>query len=233
MTPGRWTAMALFLLFCGWLYNWKSGGAMSDLWYRNHWFPTNLPELLRAAGGGIAVAAADPKALLGTLAIGASGPAFWYTLAYSAVVVIFGLRRIRRRKTPYVSAQTLSLMAVQVLPLFLIPEIILPLLNYHGWLPRGLADALFPVVDYGHGREFWPGRSTSTTSSPTSRCGRGSRSASCRPACSSRWASTSSARASIAAGSARAGRWPRPWGTRIGTRCRTAPSGTDSTCWGR
>jgi len=147
--------MAVFLLFCSWLYNWKSGGWMSDLWYRNHWFPTNLPALLAAAGGAVAAAAKDPHTLIGTLAISASGPSFWYTLAYSAVVVIFGFRRIRRRATPYVTAQTLTLMGVQVFPLFLVPEVILPQLDYHGLLPRGLADALFPAVTYGHGREFW------------------------------------------------------------------------------
>jgi NosR/NirI family nitrous oxide reductase transcriptional regulator len=48
-----------------------------------------------------------------------------------------------------------TLMAVQVLPLFLVPEIVLPLLDHNGWLPRDLADALFPAVTYGHGREFW------------------------------------------------------------------------------
>jgi NosR/NirI family nitrous oxide reductase transcriptional regulator len=155
MTPRRWTVMALFMLSCGWLYNWKSGGAMSDLWYRRHWFPTNLPDLLAAAGGRLAEAAGDPHTLLGTLAISAAGPSFWYTLAYSVVVVVFGLRRIRRRRTPYVTAQTLTLMAVQVLPLFLIPEVILPQLAYHGLLPSGLANALFPTASYGHGREFW------------------------------------------------------------------------------
>ncbi len=166
MTPGRWAAMGLFLLFCAWLFNWKSGGWMSQLWYRNHWFPTNLPDWGRGAGGslakvgmaagsGIAAAAADPTTLLGTIVLGASSPAFWYTLAYSAVIVIFGIRRIRRRRTPYVTAQTVTLMLIQVFPLFLIPEVILPQLNYHGWLPAGLADALFPLANYGHGREFW------------------------------------------------------------------------------
>ena len=154
-TAAHWTAMGLFLLFCTWLYNWKSGGVMSELWYKHHWFPTNLPDLFRAAGSGIATVAADPTTLLGTLAVSASGPSFWYTLAYSSVVVVFGIRRIRRRKTPYVTAQTLTLMSIQVLPLFLIPEVILPQLNYHGLLPRGLADALFPAANYGHGREFW------------------------------------------------------------------------------
>ena len=65
------------------------------------------------------------------------------------------LQRIRRRRTPYIKAQTLTLMGVQVLPLFLIPEIVLPLLHTHGLLPPGFVDALFPAVDYGHGREFW------------------------------------------------------------------------------
>ena len=155
MRARRWIALSLFLLFCAWLYNWKSGGSMSTFFQERHWFPFNLPELLNRAGGVIAAQAREPSTLLGTLAISASGPAFWYTLAYSSVVVIFGLKRIRRRDTPYVTAQTLTLMAIQVLPLFLLPEILLPQLAYHGLLPRGLLDALFPVVSYGHGREFW------------------------------------------------------------------------------
>jgi len=155
MRPARWVALALFVGFCAWLYNWKSGGSMSDLFAARHWFPFNLPDLLRAAGGGIARAASDPHTLLGILAISAAGPSFWYTLAYSTIVVIFGIRRIRRRRTPYVTAQTITLMAVQVLPLFLLPEIILPWLGAHGVLPQGLADALFPTVTYGHGREYW------------------------------------------------------------------------------
>lgn len=155
MRPRNWIAMGLFLLFCTWLYNWKSGGSMSQLFAARHWFPFSLPEILAGLGPSVAAAAANPTTLLGTLAISASGPSFWYTLAYSAVVVVFGVRRIRRRKTPYVTAQTVSLMAIQVFPLFLIPEVILPQLNYHGLLPRGIADALFPEVTYGHGREFW------------------------------------------------------------------------------
>jgi NosR/NirI family nitrous oxide reductase transcriptional regulator len=155
MRPYRWAGLALFLAFCAWLYNWKSGGAMSAFFAARHWFPFNLPDLLRSAGGGIARSAGDPTTLLGIVAISAAGPSFWYTLAYSLIVVIFGIRRIRRRKTPYVTAQTLTLMAIQVVPLFLLPEIILPWLGYHGLLPRGLADALFPQVTYGHGREYW------------------------------------------------------------------------------
>ncbi len=155
MRARQWVALSLFLLFCCWLYNWKSGGAASALWAANHWFPFNLPDLLHRVGGAVAADARRPSTLIGTIAISASGPAFWYTLVYSTVIVIFGWKRIRRRRTPYVTTQTLTLMLVQVIPLFLLPEIILPQLAYHGLLPRGLLDALFPVVTYGHGREFW------------------------------------------------------------------------------
>lgn len=154
-TAARWLGLAGFLVFCAWLYDWKSGGAMADLWRSLHWFPFDLPDLLATAGGRVAAAAREPRTLLGTLAISASGPAFWYTVAYSTLIVWFGIRRIRRRRTPYVTAQTLVLMSVQVLPLFLLPEVILPLLGHNGLLPRGLADALFPSVSYGHGREYW------------------------------------------------------------------------------
>src|SRR5262249_15644236 len=102
MNPPRWIALALFVVFCAWLYNWKSAGWMASLLEARHWFRFNLPDLLRAAGGEIARAAADPHTLLGILAISAAGPSFWYTLAYSLIVVIFGFRRIRRRRTPYV-----------------------------------------------------------------------------------------------------------------------------------
>jgi thioredoxin reductase/NAD-dependent dihydropyrimidine dehydrogenase PreA subunit len=152
---GSWAALALFLVFCAWLYNWKSGGSMSALFAARGWFPFNLPALLAAAGGTIARDAADPRTLIGTLAISASGPSFWYTLAYTTIVVVFGWRRIRRRRTPYVAAQTATLAAIQIVPLFLLPEIVLPLLGHNNLLPRGLADALFPAVTYGHGREYW------------------------------------------------------------------------------
>jgi ferredoxin len=150
---GEWTkktylSFIAFVLFCVALYNWKSGGSLGNLFYARNWFPVSLKTTF-------ADAAANPGSFLGVLTISASGPAFWYTLAYCVLVVVFGIRRMQRRKTPYVTAQTLTLMAIQVLPLFLLPEIILPLLDKNGLLWQPLADALFPVVDYDHGREFW------------------------------------------------------------------------------
>jgi thioredoxin reductase/NAD-dependent dihydropyrimidine dehydrogenase PreA subunit len=154
-TPAGRASLAAFLVATALVLDWKSGGRLSDLWYARHWFPTDLAKRLAAAGGAIAASAADPRTLLGTLAISAAGPAFWYTVAYSAVVASLGARRIARRRTPYVTAQTLVLIAVQVLPLFLLPEVILPWLGHNGRLPAPLADALFPAVAYGHGREYW------------------------------------------------------------------------------
>jgi thioredoxin reductase/ferredoxin len=148
---GEWTrrstiGLAAFLLFCTALYDWKSGGTLDQLGRSlGAAFPYRV-------GAGLDL---DPTSLLAITLESARGPSFWYTLAYSIIVVVFGARRIRRRRTPYVRAQTLTLMAVQVLPLFLLPEIVLPWLGHHGLLPAALADSLFPAVDYGHGREYW------------------------------------------------------------------------------
>jgi thioredoxin reductase/ferredoxin len=148
---GEWSraskiTFGLFLAFCVALYDWKSGGYLDKLGQRLGGFPYDL---------GTWLSGLDPLSWLGITVKSAQGPAFWYTLAYSALVVIFGLRRIQRRRTPYVKVQTYTLMCIQVVPLFLLPEIILPWLNDHGALPGWIAEPLFPQVDYGHGREFW------------------------------------------------------------------------------
>ncbi len=93
--------------------------------------------------------------LAGVVGESASHMGFWYTLAYSGVVVAFGLRRIRKRKTPYVKVQTATLAAVQVVPLFLLPYLVLPWMGLNGHLPPAFLDGFFPEVNYGHGREYW------------------------------------------------------------------------------
>jgi NosR/NirI family nitrous oxide reductase transcriptional regulator len=155
-------ALAAFLAFCTWLYHWKGGEAIPLLGKLPAWLnpdPATWWSALQAKGGALGAALHDPGALLGTLRISASAPAFFYTLAYSLLVLVFGIRRIRRRRTPYVTVQTLTLTAIQILPLFLLPEILLPWMGHNGWFDRGVlknvADALFPVVSYGHGREYW------------------------------------------------------------------------------
>ena len=70
-----------------------------------------------------------------------------------------GSERIKRRNTPYVTRQTLTLMAVQIVPLFLLPYFILPTLGYAGAFDHGfaktVADNLFPAANYDYGREYW------------------------------------------------------------------------------
>ena len=83
-----------------------------------------------------------------TLSLGS--PGFWYSLAYCALVVAFGIIRIRRRATPYVTLQTLTLALVQVIPLFLLPYVLLPWAGHNGWFDAGagrwLADHSYNFV---------------------------------------------------------------------------------------
>jgi len=155
---GEWTwrskvGFALFLLFCVFVYNWKAGASLYKQFEANGWFPFDLP----ATFGHIADA---PANLLGTIVISAGSPGFWYSLLYCSLVVIFGVRRIRRRKTPYVKVQTYTLMAIQCIPLFLLPYMLLPWIGHNGWFDSGagkwIADQLFPLDGYDpHGRQYW------------------------------------------------------------------------------
>lgn len=168
---GEWSAkrglaLGLFVAFCGLIYLWKGGTSLNALFQERGWFPFQVPEQIQALGaawGGLGTELAAQTKLrssaLGTLAISLREPGFYYALAYTFCVVLFGLRRIRRRKTPYVTLQTLSLAAFQVGPLFLLPYFLLPWAGHNGWFEESIwktcADALFPIVESGHGREYW------------------------------------------------------------------------------
>lgn len=152
---GEWSVLAvlacvLFVLFCVFLYHWKSdAGIPVKAWFKtHHWFPFNLAD------------PANPATLLGTIRISMQVPSFYYSLAYTVCIVIFGIRRMRRRRTPYVKVQTLTLMAVQAVPLFLLPFIVLPWMGHNGLFEAGIgrsvADALFPMSAWdAQGREYW------------------------------------------------------------------------------
>jgi thioredoxin reductase len=192
----RALTLAAIILVCIVVYHWKKSGVyfgVSELFERNRWFPFGIPEWWASLGPAFA----NRANLLGTVRVTLGEPGFYYSLAYTLCVVLFGARRMRRRKTPYIKLQTLTLMAFQVIPLFLLPYILLPWMGNNGWFDAGIgktiADALFPTASYGHGANtgapsasFSPGRCSSGTSSPTSRCGPGSPSRSCRRSCSSR-----------------------------------------------
>jgi len=154
-----WMSFLVFFAFCCFVYIWKASSHLNHLFQQNHWFPFNVPGWLHSVGGAIAAASADPRTLFGTLTIDLAQPGFYYSLGYTLLILAFGLRRIRRRNTSYVRAQTYSLMGFQVIPLFLLPYIVLPLMGHNGWFDSGvmktIADNLFPVVNYDHGREYW------------------------------------------------------------------------------
>jgi NAD-dependent dihydropyrimidine dehydrogenase PreA subunit len=145
-----WIGLILFFAFCVLLYHWKSDAGFGvKSWIKAHdWFPFNIAD------------PANPASLVGTIGLSLQKPSFYYTIAYSACIVLFGIRRIRRRRTPYVKIQTLTLMAIQVVPLFLLPFIILPLMGHNGWFETQtggwIADQLFPRSEWdNHGREYW------------------------------------------------------------------------------
>jgi thioredoxin reductase/ferredoxin len=143
----KWASFAGFLLCCVFLYNWKAGGAVNRYFQSHALFPYD-----RAAP-------AVPSSLAGTLAISLRDPGFFYSLAYCLCVLLFGFARIRRRRTPYVTRQTWVLVAIQWVPLFLLPYVLLPYLGHNGVFDAGLgrtvADHLFPTTTSGHGREYW------------------------------------------------------------------------------
>ncbi len=154
-----WVSFLAFFAFCCFVYIWKASSHLNQLFQQRHWFPFNVPNWLQSMGGSIAAASANPRTLLGTLTIDLASPGFYYSMGYTLLIIAFGLRRIKRRNTPYVRLQTYTLMAFQFIPLFLLPYIVLPLVGHNGWFDSGvmktIADNLFPAVNYEHGREYW------------------------------------------------------------------------------
>lgn len=154
-----WISFALIMAFFTFLYHWKKSGVFLPIYeefQKRNWFPFNVP----AAWASLGEAFANPANVLGTLRVSLGEPGFYYSLAYCVAMAVFGVRRIRRRRTPYVRWQTTSLLAIQLIPLFLLPYVLLPLMGHNGWFDGGaggwLADQLFPAVTYSEqGREYW------------------------------------------------------------------------------
>lgn len=152
MGARQWIGLSLFMAFCLFLYNWKAGGPLTEFFKKGEWFPFNVPALLSGATAGA-------TSVWGLFAYNLGKPGFYYSLVYCALIVVFGIRRVRRRRTQYVKWQTASLAAFQLVPLFLLPYIILPWMGNNGCFDAGVgksfADAFFPEVSYDHGREYW------------------------------------------------------------------------------
>ncbi len=113
------------------------GKSVEQIAQEHRWFPLNLPGLIEHSGTRLEAWSDREGNLLHTLKLAMAEPSWWYGFLYSVVVVIFGVRRIRRRRTPYVTWQTATLMAIQVIPLFILPDIVLPWLGRNGWFEPG------------------------------------------------------------------------------------------------
>jgi hypothetical protein len=169
----RWHSSRSCLL-CFWLYHWKSGHAIP--------FVGSLPAWLNPDPSRVGTWFTDRTTLLDHRAT-ARPAQFLLHARLLLVIVVFGIRRIRRRRTPYVKWQTLTLMAIQLLPLFILPEILLPYLGANGVMDHGAGLWLktpSSPAKAGGARTGWcsPGRCSSTTGSPPRRSGAGSCSAS-------------------------------------------------------
>ena len=164
-----WVTAGLSVLFFTFLYLWKNGDANLDKLGVGNWaWPKSVPEWIAGLGGWWKGQVDDRSSLLGTIAVSMKSRSFYYTLVYCILVTTFGIRRIKRRKTPYVTRQTTFLMVIQWLPLFIIPEVILPFAGYNGAFAHGswwdgLFDPYIGAADYaaqnwpdwGHPRAYW------------------------------------------------------------------------------
>ena len=133
--PATYARCAAFLAFCCLVYTWKADTSVNHYFSAHKLFPFNIGPV----GSG---------ALGKTLSDALGSPGFYYSLAYCVAIVLFGIKRMQRRRTPYVTRQTLSLMAFQVVPLFLLPYLVLPWMGNAGVFDHGIwktvGDNLFP-----------------------------------------------------------------------------------------
>jgi len=165
-----WAAFILFFIALTALYDWKGYGFLNSFW-GSFSYPDQMPSLIGGMGEWWQQQVNDRSTLVGTIAVSLKSRSFYYTVLYTLLIGVFGWQRIQRRKTPYVTVQTSVLFLIQLFPLFLLPEIILPLLGYNGVFDAGMgksfADALFPSYisaqelaahtwpEWGHPRAYW------------------------------------------------------------------------------
>lgn len=155
LTPSRYVGLASFLALCILAYHWKSYA----------WFPLaglDPSRWIEALSAWLGVQSSEKTTLLYTILHSARGPSFYFTLVYSLAIAGFGWARIKRRQTPYVTLQTLSLIFFQWIPLFILPEILLPWMGRNGFFHDGamlrpFADLFFEAYDGGIGEEraYW------------------------------------------------------------------------------
>ncbi|CAA6678371.1 MULTISPECIES: NAD(P)-binding domain-containing protein [unclassified Lentimonas] len=141
-TPKVWGSLIAFFIAFMVFYHWQKGLWLTQLSPgKMAWWVTSLGGLLQAQVD-------NPRNVLSHIRGAMNQPGFYYSLAYCICVVAFGIRRIKRRRTPYVKLQTLSLSLFQIIPLFLLPWILLPWFGALGWWESGVGGLI--------GDWFWP-----------------------------------------------------------------------------
>ena len=141
-TPKVWTGLIAFFIAFTVFYHWQKG-----LWFQSLQ-TTGFAWWISSLGGLLQAQVDNPRNFLYHLRGGLNQPGFYYSLAYCICVIAFGIRRVRRRRTPYVKLQTITLAAFQIIPLFLLPWLLLPWLGQLGWWDGGIGGAL--------ANWFWP-----------------------------------------------------------------------------
>lgn len=141
---GWWVSIIGALIFCVWLFHWKK-------YLMPGWNPAGMWHWIAGLSSGLKVASADESSFFYTLQSSASARSFYYSLAYCFCVTLFGIARIRRRRTPYVTLQTITLALIQWIPLFLLPELLLPWMGRNGVFESGWGGWV--------GQHFFPGES--------------------------------------------------------------------------
>ena len=135
-SPKFWATLALSLLIFGFIYHWKGYVEVLGIPGTNFWKEWSSGEV-KYFPFNLSVLGTEGSFLYELTKTAQTRPDFWYTFVYSAVIIIFGFKRIKTRKTPYIKTQTLSLMAIQVLPLFLLPYVIFPYMGALGAFTNG------------------------------------------------------------------------------------------------
>jgi thioredoxin reductase/ferredoxin len=162
-TSATCASLALMLIFTIWLFHWKKSGFTIG---GSPFQQVNLPALnpvvwIQALTDAFGIGTTSHSSLMFTILDSAKSAGFWYALLYCAIVILFGIRRIRRRKTPYVTWQTTLLVAIQCIPLFILPQVVLPWMGRNGLFQDGallqpFADAFFERYDaLGEERAYW------------------------------------------------------------------------------
>lgn len=83
--------------------------------------------------------------------------AFLYGALYSLAVTIFGFARIKRRPTTYIKLQTITLIILQIFPLWIMPTLLIPWMGHENLLPTWFKTEILMVSEdaYLTGANCW------------------------------------------------------------------------------